>query len=99
MIRDLADPKGADALVEYMKRSDNHIHWQLQSAFALAEVGDLRAVPMLAARLRMDEQKIYSDETDYEMMLKRNNDERIVSGRMLADLAVLHPDKLETIRD
>jgi hypothetical protein len=54
---------------------------------------------MLAARLRMDEQKIYSDDTDYEMMLKRNNDERQVAGRMLADLAVIHPDQLETLRD
>jgi HEAT repeat protein len=99
MIRDLADPKGADALAEYMKRSDNHVHWQLQAAFALAEIGDLRAVPVLAARLRMDEQKIYSDDTDYEMMLKRNNDERIVAGRMLADLAVIHPDQLELLRD
>lgn len=98
MIRDLADPKGADALAGYLEREGNHVHWQLQAAFALAEVGDLRSVPMLAARLRMDEQKIYSDETDYEMMLKRNNNEREVAGRMLADLAVLHPDQHALMR-
>jgi hypothetical protein len=65
---------------------------------ALAEISDLRAVPTLAARLRMDEQKIYSDETDYEMMLKRDNKERIFAARMLADLAQIYPDQHEQIR-
>jgi hypothetical protein len=46
----------------------------------------------------MDEQKIYSDDTDYEMMLKRDNNERIVAGRMLADLAVIHPDQVAELR-
>lgn len=99
MIRELADPKGGDALAEYLSQRGNHIHWQVEAAFALAEIGDLRAVPTLAARLRMDEQKIYSDETDYEMMLKRDNKERVTAARMLADLAVIHPDKREIIRD
>lgn len=99
MIRDLADPKGGDALAEYLQRRDNHIHWQVQAASALAEIGDLRGVPTLAARLRMDEQRIYSDETDYEMMLKRDNKERVEAARMLADLAVIHPDKREQLRD
>jgi hypothetical protein len=65
----------------------------------MAEVGDVRAVPTLAKRLRMDEQKIYSDETDYEMMVKRNNNERVVASRMLADLAAMYPDKREQIRE
>jgi HEAT repeat protein len=99
MIRDLADPKGGDALAEYLGQRGNHIHWQVEAAFALAEIGDLRAVPTLAARLRMDEQKIYSDDTDYEMMLKRDNKERVIAARMLADLAVIHPDKKEQLRD
>jgi HEAT repeat protein len=98
MIRDLSDPKGADALAEFLGKDGHHIHWQVQTAFALAEVGDMRAVPMLAARLRMDEQKIYSDDTDYEMMLKRDNNERIIAGRMLADLAVIHPDQVALLR-
>jgi HEAT repeat protein len=99
MIRDLADPKGGDALADYLGQRGNHIHWQVEAAFALAEIGDVRAVPTLAARLRMDEQKIYSDDTDYEMMLKRDNKERVIAARMLADLAVIHPDKLDQIRD
>lgn len=99
MIRDLADPKGADALAEWLGQRGNHIHWQVQAAFALSEVGDLRGVPTLAARLRMDEQKIYSDETDYEMMLKRDNKERVIAARMIADLAVIHPDKRAELRE
>ncbi|MEY4547170.1 MAG: hypothetical protein RL685_3365 [Pseudomonadota bacterium] len=99
MIRDLADPKGADALAEYLGRRGNHIHWQVEAALALAEIGDLRSVPTLAARLRMDEQKIYSDDTDYEMLLKRDNKERVTAARMIADLAVIHTDKLALLRD
>jgi HEAT repeat protein len=99
MIRDLADPKGGDALAGYLAQRGNHIHWQVEAAFALAEIGDVRGVPTLAARLRMDEQKIYSDDTDYEMMLKRDNKERVIAARMLADLAVIHPDKHERLRD
>jgi HEAT repeat protein len=99
MIRDLADPKGVNALTEYLGQRGNHIHWQVEAAFALAEIGDVGGVPTLAARLRMDEQKIYSDETDYEMMLKRDNKERVTAARMLADLAVIHPDKREILRD
>jgi HEAT repeat protein len=99
MLRELADPKGGDALAEYLAQRGNHIHWQVEAAFALAEIGDLRAVPTLAARLRMDEQKIYSDDTDYEMMLKRDNKERVIAARMLADLAVIHPDKRDLLRE
>lgn len=98
MVRKVADPSGADDLLAYIN-GDNHIHWQTIAAFALAEVGDVRAVPMLAKRMRMDALKIYSDETDYEMMLKRNNNERVVAARMIADLGVLHPDKREQIRN
>ncbi len=97
-IRDLADPKGGDALADYLGRRGNHIHWQVEAALALAEIGDLRAVPTLAARLRMDAQKIYSDDTDYEMLLKRDNKERVEAARMLADLAEIHPDAHDELR-
>jgi HEAT repeat protein len=99
MIRDLADPKGGDALAEYLAQRGNHIHWQVEAASALAEIGDMRGVPTLAARLRMDEQKIYGDDTDYEMLLKRDNKERVTSARMIADLAVIHPDKRAILRE
>ncbi len=97
LIRTLADPRGADYLVKYIE-SEPHIHWQTEAAFALAEVGDVRAVPTLAKRLRMDPLKIYSDKFDWEQMLKRDDKERVVAARMLADVAFLHPDKAEQIR-
>jgi HEAT repeat protein len=98
MIRKLADPRGGDALLGYIAAKP-HIHWETFAAFALAEIGDVRAVPSLARRLRMDEQKIYSDDTDYEMMVKRNNNERVVAARMIADLAAMYPDKRAQIRE
>jgi HEAT repeat protein len=99
MIRDLADPKGGEALASYLGERGNHIHWQVEAASALAEIGDMRGVPTLAARLRMDEQKIYGDDTDYEMLLKRDNKERVTAARMIADLAVIHPDKRDVLRE
>lgn len=98
MIDKLADPMGGDALVAYAEKNQ-HPHWQYRVGQALAEVGDLRAVPLLARRLRQDTQKIYGDETDYEQLLKRDNKERVIAARMLADLAVLFPDKHAEIRE
>ncbi len=94
----LNDPRGADDLAKYLEKKP-HIHWQTRAAVALAKVGDVRAVPTLAKRLRMDPLKIYSDDTDYEMMLKRDDSERVVAARMIADLAILHPDKAEQLRE
>ena len=98
LVRELADPRGGDFLVKYLE-TDPHIHWQTEAAVALAEIGDIRAVPTLAKRLRMDPQKIYSDKYDWEQMLKRTDEERVVCARMIADLAFLHPDKHEMIRE
>jgi HEAT repeat protein len=97
MIRELADPRCGDALLKFLETKP-HIHWQTEAALAMAEVGDTRAVPTLAKRLRMDPLKIYSDQYDHEQLLKRDDEERVVSARMLADLAVLFPDKREQIR-
>ncbi len=92
LIDELNDPRAADALYEYLQ-VEEHIHYQYRAAKALAEVGDPRAVPTLAKRLRMDPLKIYSDQYDWEMLLKRDDKERVEAARMLADLAVLNPDK------
>jgi HEAT repeat protein len=94
----LNDPRGGDTLAQYIDKKP-HIHWQTRAAIALAKIGDLRAVPTLARRLRMDPLKIYSDDTDQEMLLKRDDNERVVASRMIADLAVLHKDKAEQIRN
>ncbi|HEY6561174.1 MAG TPA: HEAT repeat domain-containing protein [Polyangiaceae bacterium] len=98
MLQKLADPRAGDALLKFIETRPN-IHWETRAATHMAEVGDVRAVPTLARRLRMDPLKIYSDQSDYEMMLKRDDNERVVAARMLADLAVLYPDKREWIRE
>ncbi len=98
LIDALNDPRAASALYEYMQ-VEKHIHYQTRAAFALAAIGDERAVPMLAKRLRMDPLKIYSDQYDWEMALKRDDAERREAARMIADLAVLHPDKREQMAE
>lgn len=97
MLDELNDPRAADALVEYLQ-VEEHIHYQYRTAKALAQIGDIRAVPVLAKRMRMDPEKIYSDDYDWEMLIKRDGKERVAASRMLSDLAVLNPDKLETMR-
>lgn len=105
MIHDIADPtkglndpNGGDALYKYIE-SKPHIHFQTRAAVALAAIGDVRAVPTLAKRLRMDPLKIYSDQYDWEMALKRDDNERVIAARMIADLAILHPDKRSQIAE
>ncbi len=94
----LNDPKGANALYAYID-SKPHIHFQWRAAISLAAIGDVRAVPTLAKRLRMDPLKIYSDQHDWEMELKRDDNERVIAARMIADLAMMHPDKKKLIAE
>jgi HEAT repeat protein len=98
LIDSINDPRAADSLYDYMQ-VEEHIHYQYRAARAMAELGDVRAVPVLAKRLRMDPLKIYSDQYDWEMLLKRDDKERIEAARMIADLAVLNPDKRPQIKD
>jgi HEAT repeat protein len=98
MVDKLNDPRGGNPLFEFIE-SKPHIHYQTRAAIALAAIGDVRAVPTLAKRLRMDPLKIYSDQYDWEMMLKRDDNERVVAARMIADLSMLHPDKRPMIAE
>jgi HEAT repeat protein len=95
--RGLDDPAGADALAGFIATRP-FIHWQVRAAFGLAQVGDLRAVPQLAARLTMDTQKIYGAETEWERRLRRDDNERVVCARLLADLAALYPSQASALR-
>ncbi len=103
-IRALADPRGADALAAYLsrqrdwKRSGERAHFQTEVAFALAELGDLRALPVLSDRLRLDPLTLYSDDSGPEAMLRRDDQERVTAARLIADLAALHPEALAQIR-
>ncbi len=90
MLRELADPRGGDLLAAYIA-SNPKPHWKTEAALRLAEIGDVRAVPTLGWRLKQDPTKLYDKAEDPEYT--RDDNERVVSARMLADLAVLYPDK------
>ena len=93
----LNDPRVGDWLAPFIDTKP-HIHWQTKAALIMAKVGDTRGVPTLAKRLRMDPLKIYSDQHDWEMELKRDDNERVEAARMIADLAQLHPEKADEIK-
>lgn len=93
MLKGLEDPRAGDALVKYLETNPSP-HWKTEAALRLAEIGDLRAVPYLAWRMEQDPTKIYKDDNS----LNRDDNERVVSSRMLADLAMLYPDKRPEIR-
>lgn len=96
MLRMLSDPRSADLLVKYLETKPEP-HWMTEAALRLAEIGDPRAAKYLGERLKMDPLKIYDKQKDPERV--RDDLERVVSARMLADLAVLHPDKAEQLRN
>jgi len=95
MLTSIEDPRGADLLVKYIE-SNPKPHWKTEAAIRLAAAGDLRAVPTLAWRMGQDPLKLYTDADDPE--LRRDDNERVVSARMLSDLAVLYPDKRGEMR-
>jgi HEAT repeat protein len=95
MLRELQDPRAADALAAYIE-SNPKPHWKTEAALRLAEIGDVRAVPTLAWRMRQDPLKLYNQVDEPE--LRMDDNERVVASRMLADLAILHADKRAQIR-
>lgn len=93
----LVDPRAGDELLRFIGTKP-HTHWETEAALRMAEAGDLRAVPYLAARMRMDPLDVYSESNDYERLARRDDNARVVAARMLADLAILHPEAREEIR-
>jgi hypothetical protein len=103
-IRQLADPRGADALHEYATSGSNsqrspgeRTRFETLATFALAELGDARAIRLLATRLALDPMTIY-DESAEQIVLKRDDQERVIASRLIADLAELHPDLGSEVR-
>ena len=90
MLKELEDPRGGDALYAYIQ-SNPKPHWKLEAAMRLAEIGDVRAAEALGQRMAQDPLKLYND-VDWPE-LRRDDNERVYAARMLADLAVLHPEK------
>ncbi|MBX3208464.1 MAG: HEAT repeat domain-containing protein, partial [Labilithrix sp.] len=95
MLRSLEDPRAGDALVQFIE-TNPHPHWKTEAALRLAEIGDLRAVPTLSWRMKQDPLTLYNKDADPEY--RQDDNERVVSSRMLADLAILFPDKRPDIR-
>ena len=94
MLKDLEDPRGADALYAYIQTNPKP-HWKVEAAMRLAEIGDVRAAEVLGWRMQQDPLKLYNDVEWPE--LRRDDNERVFAARMLADLAVLHPDQRDTL--
>ncbi len=96
MLRELADPRGADALVKWVEAKKPPMHWVGEAGQRLAEVGDVRAARYLGERMKHDPSKIYQLskfwEADEGGHLSKTDLPRVVSARMLADLAVMHPE-------
>lgn len=95
MLKTLEDPRGGDLLAQYIESTQSP-HWKTEAALRLAEVGDLRGVPTLGWRMKQDPLALYNKDLDPEY--RQDDNERVVSARMLADLAVLYPDKRAEIR-
>jgi len=96
MMKDLADPRGADALVKWADTTKPSVHWMGEVGQRLAEVGDVRAAKYLGERMKYDPSKVYQQakfwESDEGGHLSKTDLPRVVASRMLADLAVMHPE-------
>ncbi len=92
MLKELEDPRGGDALYQYIQsNSRGAAHWRLEAGMRMAEITDVRAAEVLGWRMTQDPLKLYND-VDWPE-LRRDDNERVYAARMLADLAVLHPEK------
>jgi HEAT repeat protein len=90
MMKELEDPRGGDALYAYIQTNPKP-HWKYEAAMRLAEIGDVRAAEVLGPRMQQDPLKLYND-VDWPE-LRRDDNERVYGSRMLADLAIVHPEK------
>ncbi len=96
MMKELEDPRGGDLLVQYLATNPKP-HWKTEAACASPRSATCAPCPSLAWRMREDPLKLYNNIDDPE--LRRDDNERVVSARMLADLAVMYPDQLADIRE
>jgi len=102
MLKQLADPRSADALVKWVEKAKPPLHWQGEAGTRLAEVGDIRAAKLLGERMLADPTKLYKLERFWEAdeggHMSRTDLPRVVAARMLADLAVIHQDKKDELK-
>lgn len=96
MLRELGDPRAADGIVKWVQTTNPPMHWVGEAGTRLAEVGDVRGAKMLGERMKADPTKLYQLskfwEADEGGHLSKTDLPRVVAARMLADLAVMHPE-------
>jgi len=96
MLKEIEDPRCAEPLLDWVKRTNPAPHWRSEVGMRLAEVGDVRAIPFLAERMAMDPQLVYPKEKFWQHdaggHLSKTDNQRVMAARMLADLAILHPE-------
>lgn len=97
MLRGLADPRMADAMVKWLDTKKPPMHWLGEAGTRLAEVGDVRGAKYIGERMKHEPAELYKQEHFWEAdeggHLSRTDLPRVVGTRMLADLAVMHPEK------
>jgi HEAT repeat protein len=102
MLAELADPRMGDALVKWVDTKKPGTHWSGEAGQRLAEVGDIRAAKYLGERMLFDPSKVYQLskfwEADKGGHLSKTDLPRVVSARMLADLAVMHPEAKDQLK-
>jgi HEAT repeat protein len=102
MLRELADPRAGDAIVKWVSTSSPPMHWIGEAGTRLAEIGDVRAAKYLGERMKADPTKLYQLskfwEADEGGHLSRTDLPRVVAARMLADLAVIHPEARDELK-
>ncbi len=88
-IEDVADPSAVPALVAYLGTSPPP-YARTEAALRVAEAGSLASLATLVWRLEQDPLTLYRADEDPE--LRRDDTEREAVARVLAELAVMHPE-------
>ena len=101
MLRELSDPRIGDRLLKWVETKKPLSHWVGEAGTRMAEVGDIRGAKLIGERMMLDPTKMYEPQRFWEAdeggHLSRTDLPRVVGARMLADLAVMYPDKGEEL--
>lgn len=103
MLHTLADPRAGDAIVEWVESTKPDTHWETEAGIALAEIADVRGAKYIGKRMSLENEELYQKEKFWQAdaggHLTKTDRPRVVGARMLADLAVVHPDKAAQLRE
>ncbi|MBI4703769.1 MAG: hypothetical protein HY744_21885 [Deltaproteobacteria bacterium] len=97
LIELLADPRAGDALLAWVERVKPHQHWRTEVGLRLAEIGDARGAAYIGERMPIEAKDLYTKQKFWQAdeggHLLGTDRQRIIGGRMLADLAKMLSDK------